>query len=562
MSPEFKYHVERLRAGTTHRLTMANIPEWISRNTFIKGQPYSFFQHEYQEKILRDQSQETITRKCSQIGLSETTARKALALCGLTRGYTVAYTLPTAGFAGTFMRTRIDPVIQGSPYLSALIHPTTDNAEVKRLGDSFLYLKGCQSDNAPISVPCDHIITDELDFSDPTVVSQYQSRLTHSEFKRWDKLSTPTLPKRGIDYEFQRSRRHFNLVKCNHCNHWFMPDYYTHVVIPDFSGDLKDINKNNLHDFRYTEAYVSCPSCGGRPLLTPDHREWVCENPTEAFLAAGYQITPFDCGRITPGDLVLSSTRYKKITDFVNFGLGYPAEDAESVLSREELENCLVESRSEGTISHVLGLDIGMVSWCLVGAVHYDQSITIIHAEPIPVQNLRTRVKELEKHYRVRISVADALPFVETILAMQQTQRNLYAAIFMRSKAMETFNLKRKDEEHKQGIKDLRQVNVNRDKAMDALMDAIRTGLIRKVHDEHDEAWVEHCTAMSRIKEWTPDAEMSYVWRKPESGDDHLWFATLFMHLASQILGVSRNTGPQVSLVPQTFKEKPATNAR
>ena len=28
-------------------------------------------------------------------------------------GYTVAYTLPTAGFASTFMKTQVDPIIQG-----------------------------------------------------------------------------------------------------------------------------------------------------------------------------------------------------------------------------------------------------------------------------------------------------------------------------------------------------------------------------------------------------------------------------------------------------------------
>ena len=148
MSDEFKFHLQRLKAATVSKLTLDNIPEWIVQNTYLNGRPYSFMHHEYQEKILRDQSQETVTRKCSQVGLSEKMARKSVALCSLTRGYTVAYTLPTAAFAATFMRTRIDPIIQSSPYLSSMIHTTTDNAEVKRFGDSYLYLKGCQSENA------------------------------------------------------------------------------------------------------------------------------------------------------------------------------------------------------------------------------------------------------------------------------------------------------------------------------------------------------------------------------------------------------------------------------
>jgi hypothetical protein len=163
----------------------------------------------------------------------------ALALCGVIRGYTVAYTLPTAGFAATFMKTRVDPVIQNSPYLKDMLSGELDNTEVKKLGDSFLYLRGAQSSNAPISVPCDHLIHDEVDFSDPEVLSQYQSRLTHSKYKRKTKLSTPTLPDRGIDYEFQRSRRKFNFVKCSCCSQYFLPDYFKHVRVPGFTGDLR-----------------------------------------------------------------------------------------------------------------------------------------------------------------------------------------------------------------------------------------------------------------------------------------------------------------------------------
>lgn len=552
------FHLQRLKAATIDRLTLVNIPEWIVQNTFIKGRPFSFFNHEYQEKILRDQSQETVTRKCSQVGLSEITARKALALCGITRGYTVAYTLPLASFAATFMRTRIDPIIQESDYLSSMIHATVDNAEVKRFGDSFLYLKGCQSDNAPISVPCDHLIHDEIDFSDPTVISQYQSRLTHSEYKRKDKLSTPTLPGRGIDYEFQRSRRHFNLVKCSCCGHWFIPDYYKNVRVPDYDGDLKEITKNNLHQFRYREAFVACPSCGGRPLLTPEHREWVCENASDNFIAAGYQVTPFDCGLITPGYLVESSTQYKKLTDFVNFGLGLPAEDAESALGKDEVRARIIAEKAQGAASYVMGIDVGMISWVVVAAVTHDQKLVIVHTEGIPAAKLRERVRELERVWRVRMSVMDALPFVETVLALQRNMKNLYAGIFMRSKALETFSLKAKDEDAKAGQQELRQVNINRDKAMDALMDGIRQGDVLKVEDEHDEVWVDHCTSMSRVKEWTPDAEMSYIWRKSEAGDDHLWFATLFAHIASQIIGVSK-PGVVLPIVLGTFKMKGRT---
>lgn len=535
-----KHHLERIRTATIQKHTAASIPEWVCENTFINGANYSFKDHEYQEKILRDESQEVNIRKCSQVGLTEVSTRLALALCNVIPGYTVAYTLPTASFAATIMRTRIDPIVEGSPFMAAAVHKTTDNSEVKRFGDSYLYLKGCQSTNAPISVPCDHLIHDEIDFSSAETISQYQSRLTHSKWKRKTKLSTPTVPKRGIDYEFQRSRRHFNMVKCNHCNHWFIPDYFEHVVLPGYDGDLKLLNKHNLHKYDYNSAYVACPSCGKAPELWPEHREWVCENPDDRYVAAGYQVTPFDApGFITPGYLIEASTQYKRYIDFINFNLGLPAEDKESTLLAEELKAIIV-NMSPGGVGRVMGLDMGVECHCAIGDVTWDGQMIIIYTEVIHVSQVRARRKELALQFGVRMTVVDSQPYTETVLAMQQEDPNLYGAVYTRSKSIETFQVKEQESDPDKGRQEVRQVNINRDKAFDSLMEDIRSGRIYKVTDKNDELWVLQLTDMRRMKEWTADAEMSFVWRKSEEGNDHFHHAVLYCRTASQIMGVSR----------------------
>ena len=288
MSNIVNNHLNRLKTAVLKKHSASSIAKWITENTTYAGQPYSYADHEYQETILSDTSLEVNVRKCSQVGLSECSARMALALTNVISPYTVAYTLPTAHFAGTFAKTRIDPVIEGSSAMKSAIHKTADNNEVKRFGDSFLFIRGAASSNAPISIPCDHLIHDEVDFCDQEVLGQYVSRLTHSKWKRTTRLSTPTLPNFGVDKGFQESRRHWNQCKCHHCGYWFMPDYYQHVKIPGFTGDLQEINKQTLTRIRWEEAAVICPNCGDKPLLTPEHREWVCENPTENYIAAGY----------------------------------------------------------------------------------------------------------------------------------------------------------------------------------------------------------------------------------------------------------------------------------
>ena len=538
----YEYHLERIKSATINAFSTKTLPEWIVKNTKINGQPFSFKNHEYQEEIARDESQEVVVRKCAQVGISELSARMALALTNVIPGYTAIYTLPTAKFAAVFMRTRIDPVIQSSEYLSQAVHQSTDNADVKRFGDSYIYMKGSQSTNSPLSIPCDHLFHDEIDASDQEVLSVYQSRLTHSIYKRKTKLSTPTLPKFGIDYEFYRSRRHFNMVKCNHCNAWFAPDYYKHVKVPGSTMDLKEVTKQNLFSINYREAFVECPSCGKAPSLQPEHRQWVCENPDENFVAAGYQVTPFDAPNIiSPGYLIEASTQYRKRTDFDNQNLGIPAEDKDATLTQEELQAGLVENPGLGWgYGTVMGLDMGLLCHCVIAAPKPDGTFPIVHTEVISLGDVQKRRKELARQYRVRITVVDSLPYTETVIRMQEEDPNLYGAFYMETKTLDTHVVKDREADKEKGTMDLRQVNVNRNKAFDALMGDVRAGFVTKVKDENDDLWIAHMQDMKRVKGYDQENELRYVWRKSQGGDDHFHHATLYAWVAGHMLGVSR----------------------
>lgn len=549
------FHIERLKAATINKLSMSDLPEWVCKHTYVDGANYSFKDHEFQERILRETAQETVIRKCAQVGMSETSLRLALALVGVIPHYTVIYTLPTASFATTFMRTRVDPVIQSSPFLRESVHGTTDNADVKRFGDSFLYMKGSQSNNAPISVPADHLIHDELDFSSEEVISQYQSRVRHSKYRRKTKLSTPTAPGFGIDEEFSQSRRHFNFVKCNHCNHFFIPDYYKHVVIPGYSGDILNITKSMLPGLRWREAHVMCPACDRTPSLQPEHREWVCENASENHVAVGYQVSPFDAPNVTStAYLVEESTKYKKRSDFDNFGLGIPSEDKESTITREDLLRILLAPQSIGASSYVMGLDMGLTCWATIMAVRPDSTRIVVRTEGIPVGEVRQRRKELAFQYKVRMTVVDALPYTETVMAMQDEDNNLFGAVYIQSKSLATHNVVDKEEDEDKAQLSIRQVNINRNKAFDSIMDDVRAGHILKVSDENDEIWMEHLQDMKRLKEYTRDDELTYVWKKTK-GNDHLHHSLLYASTAAQMLGVSRNM-IQLPILMGKFRSK------
>src|SRR5574337_474797 len=169
MTSLFSAHLDRLKAGASQAGALDATSQWISKNTFIGGRPYSYKNHEYQPKILDDKSKELVIQKCSQVGISELALRRSIAMCNLLRNFTIAYTLPTAHFAATVMKTRVNPIFLESLPLKGVVNGDIDNSEVKQfITGSFLYMKGAASSNAPISIPVDLLVHDELDFSDPT----------------------------------------------------------------------------------------------------------------------------------------------------------------------------------------------------------------------------------------------------------------------------------------------------------------------------------------------------------------------------------------------------------
>lgn len=534
-------HLERVHFSLLGGYSFETIPQWICENTNLRGRLFSFLDHEYQLKILNDQSQNVNVRKCSQIGISEMSVRLALAEANIIPGFTVIYTMPTALAAQQFAKTRVDLVIQNSPKLLANLNPDNDSAAVKQFGDSFVYIKGTKGSAAAISVPADHLIHDELDFSDLEVVSNYHSRLTHSPYKKKTNFSTPTVEKYGISSQMDRSRRHFNFCKCNHCSHQFVPDYFNDVDLPGFTANLKDLSRDNVHLYDVRKAVLRCPKCKLVPDLSPAHREWVCENPMGDPDTAGYQISPFDAPKIiTCADLLTASVRYQRHADFVNFSLGLPSEDKESSITKEDMESIRIHGAGSGYLGYVMGIDVGQTCYLMVAGMTLT-GIDVLVSEALPVTQLESRKAELKAQFPIRSTVMDSMPYFELLLRMQTSDYNMWGAYFSTMKDLDLYRLKAKEDDEDKGQLYIRQIDINRNRAFDALLENIRA---KNIHIKADESWeriVEHCTDMKRIRAFESDGESSYKWQKSSDKNDHFHHTLLYTWLASKTTGLSGN---------------------
>ena len=553
----FKNHISRLRSSLSAH-GHNTICDFITEHTYIKGTRFSFAGHEYQQKILEDPAQDICIIKSAQLGLSEMSARLALARSVLVEGFSTIYTLPSASAAANFMKTRISPVIDSSPYLSDLVSKDVDNSAVKRFGQSYLYLKGCQVERQAISVPADLCVFDEVDSSNQDVMTMFESRLIHSSYAMTIKLSTPSLPNFGIDLAYKQSKRKLNMCKCEHCNEWFYPDYYEHVKIPGFNSDLKSITRKHFADpaFKWAEAQVLCPSCYKPVSLMPEHREWVCENPEDSFVTSGYRVSPFDCPKIIKTSaLIKASVEYTSPAHFANQRLGLPHEDSESSFAWDELERCLISEYPGGGFSCVFGLDMGLTCWMTIAYVLPDNTLIIIKTIPIPLYSVIEEVPKIVRQYKCRMGCIDHGPYTETVYRLQQIITNLFAGVYSSNqKGIDLFKVKDQDEDKDKGKLTVRQVNIARDRCFDLIMHMIRAGAILKVSDENDETWKEHLTDQKRIRDFKDD-ELIFSWRKT-LGNDHLHHSLLYTLIASRMLGVA--SGSQVSLpLVFSFKVRP-----
>lgn len=536
----FAEHIARLKAGVYATYSLDQIPKWIEEKTFLRGRLYSFRNHEFQKTVLSDTSQEVNCQKCSQIGMTESQGRWSLGICKVFPGFSLIYTMPYSNDASLLCRTRIDPIIQQSPELKNSVNPELNNSEVKQFGMSFMYFRGTQGNTQAISTPADAIVSDEIDRSSAAILDQYTSRLTHSAWKLRRNFSTPTVDGYGIALKMESSRRFHNLCKCNHCNEIFKPDYYEHVKIPGFDAKLDTIEKRMLGRINWKQARLLCPKCGKVPSLMPEHRMWVQENTLDHFDAAGYYVSPFDAPvLITPADLVKASTDYASKTEFINMSLGLTAQDSEETLTLADLKAALHVGELKDSGIYAMGVDMGL--WCRIVIGRIDpssQMFIIVHREKVLLGDLEIRVGQLAREFRCVMKVFDSQPYVDIIMRMQTRDSNLLAGVFVVSKKVELFGIKEQKEDPEEGKLPVKQVEINRNKAFDAMVGHMKKiGLVVQADENANADYEAEMLDMKRILKPNQLGDMGYVWEKSAQGNDHYMFATLYLYVACKLRG-------------------------
>jgi hypothetical protein len=543
-----KDFLTRLKAGLSKARDLTELPRWVCENTRDpkdESKPFSFDGHEFQEAILSDPSQDLCVKKIAQAGISELSVRSALGMADIFHKSTVIFTLPTSTDASIFSTTRFDTVIKDSPQMREKLDRNVDNTSIKKLGDSFIYIRGTFTKRAAISIPADILFHDEVDFSNQEVLSSYASRLGHVQedqiIKR--RFSTPTVGGYGVSRLFDESTQNWRAVRCDHCMTWQVPKFLNDVVIPGFDERIITFERDDLRNERVKvdEAMLLCPGCrhpiSQANLADPAKRVWVSARPDER--RAGYQIQPFDLAKINPlARTIRAIDNYKRKADWVNFAIGQEYEDAETSFVTEAVANahCLkwVEPHAGIADGTVMGVDVGKTSWILIGKPVTSQRMEVLHYERVRAvseNTLKDRVVELAGWYGVKRMVIDAGPDWTVALAVMNALPDgvASASYYTKTRNMTMSFLDYDAEE--------RIVKTDRTPFISDVAKRVNAGKILFCRCPEQDTMKAHLGALKKVvrpSESGDDAE-AWVSTDPDHYAHALFFAMIASHLLSYV---------------------------
>jgi len=376
--------------------------EWV-RGITLDGKAFTYDRHEYLIEPYKDDHPHQVEMKAAQMGLTSKAMLKVAygARYGAYRG--ILYLFPSKSDVTDFSKGRIDPLIQENPDTIGQWVKETDAANIKRIWNTFLYLRGMKSRVGLKSVPVDFVILDEMDEAPQNAIDMAMERMSHSELKRILKLSNPTLPDYGIDKAFQETDQRYWLLKCQKCgNYTCLEDAFPDCLITVKSRVIR-----------------GCQKC--KSELNPSIGQWVAKKPgiTDK---RGYHYSQLFSHFVEPADILHQFRTTNNLTDFHNLKIGVAYVEAINRLSMQDVLSLCgdkgIASSDPGLCS--MGVDQGKDLHVVIGKKHPRAYGEIVH---LGIYRDWEELDRLMRNFKVVRCVVDALPETRNARAFAERHR-------------------------------------------------------------------------------------------------------------------------------------------
>lgn len=536
-SPEASGALTRLR--TALKPTSTSIKDFVLTETRINGRPFSFKNHEYQEKILTEYARpdiDLVIQKPSQVGVSEVIYRGMLAWEVLIPGFASAIVFPTKMMSNEVMATRINQVVTESQALSALISKDVDSSSVKMFrNNSILYALGASpnSKSTVINRPIRSVIADELARCDRGIVTALRSRQRHQDHKSSVYFSTPLFEGADIDLEMRKCGVVWEeILRCEHCNHEFFPSFFDHVRVPGYDGQLKLLKPQEAEDLDIDGAYLECPKCH-RPTSYPsDRKYWVDTSTTPNRPKTGIKLSAFAMPKyVQPPDMVRDLLAYEDRNEFIQQVLGLPAAKSDTTM---DMSRIVFETRDPGAYN-VWGLDLGKFSTLFIATVTQDS--TFVHTiETLPLSTLFEDVSRFVNKFNCLAGVVDFMPYSDIASRFVNSFPNCWAALYTTpaQPIPEPFKLKVREDE---AIGNIKFASINKSLMMELYVAALMNGQFTFPNNDYKSTVLAHHETVRRIRD-PKSLETRYIWVRPQGSKtvDHCFHTGVYTMVAARLM--------------------------
>jgi len=398
----FLSHIDHVAEPEQH----LSIGEWAEQTPIFldDGRPFAFRNHEYLRVPYQDEHPFIVERKAAQMGNSVKAMLKVFYRAKFKNYRGILYLMPSRSDVLDFSKGRFAPLIEDNPDSLGAWVQDTDAAGIKKICNTFLYLRGMKSRSGLKSLPIDLIVFDELDeAANQASVDMAMERMSHSEHKEVMMLSNPTLPDYGIDAAFQTTDQRYWLLKCSSCGSYTCLE----DTFPDCLLEIGD------------RVIRACQKCQAE--LNPDLGEWVAKHPGVT-ARRGYQYSQLFSHYIEPGDILRQFRTTSNLQDFYNLKLGQAYIEAQNRLSMQEV---LALCGDEGIASSdpgpcSMGVDQGAALHVVIGKRHWQKAGQIVH---LGIYQEWEDLDRLMKNFNVSRCVVDALPETRNARAFAERHR-------------------------------------------------------------------------------------------------------------------------------------------
>lgn len=335
-----------------------------------------FANRPWQEEILNDKHPNKIVQKSRQVGMSELAVTEVLWFADMHKNVNIMYTFPTEKLMQDFSKSRVDPVIKASEYLSSKIDRGVDSVTTKALQGSYFFMRtsgdGSQGEGADIDMYC----ADEYDRMKPGVELAFTESLSSSKYGLMRRWSTPTLPGMGINKLYDESDQKTYLHKCQACGQW---QEITEESIKQVKDGIDPVTKEIAPG---TFLFV-CKKCN-KELDRWAKGEWVAKRPSVKDIR-GYYISQLNQTYISADEIMKKQNSYAFKQLFYNYVIGRPYQNVGLQVTEADVRNHVIMAkeelnRSDNFVAYVAGIDWGEPSWVLVIGIRPNNALQVVAA--------------------------------------------------------------------------------------------------------------------------------------------------------------------------------------